>query len=146
MKKILFVLLGIFVANVAYKFQSDESSNPLSKALSNNVKQILRANTKTDSPQNSPSQESLQAPKLMGAKDATYEEAKPNQENKALKKVSNLQLKKSKNLDNEDIDKELDQYFEEGERVADDDSELGSAYRAEVRMETRKLQKKLISQ
>ncbi|MEC9284156.1 MAG: hypothetical protein VX642_15680 [Bdellovibrionota bacterium] len=140
MKKVLFVLLGIFVANVVYKFQSDESNNPLSKVLSNNVKEILRANTKVDSP------EGKQSSKFLEAKEAFNREAKPSSKNESLKQVTNLQLKKSKVMNNEDIDKELDEYFEEGERLAEEDSELGSAYRAEVRLETRKLQKKLISQ
>lgn len=48
-------------------------------------------------------------------------------------------------LNPEDVESEISQYFDEEEESADD-IDLGSAYRAEIRNETRKLQKKLIRQ
>lgn len=147
MKKVLFVLAGVFVANVIYKFSFEDSNHPLTKHISNNVKELLKANSMNDSEeqQQADNNEPLKAPNQLGSKDATNAEAKSETSDK-IEQVTNLKLKKSKSLNNDELDKELDEYFGEGEALAEEDSELGSAYRAEVRLEARKLQKKLIQQ
>lgn len=64
---------------------------------------------------------------------------------KAIAAPKNLKNLKARNANDEQLDKEISTFFNETD---EDDSELGlgSAYRAEIRQESRKLRKKLIHQ
>ena len=128
MKKILFVLVAVFVGNAILNFKSDNSNSDLKNQISNTINKDA----------NSPESHDLKAKEQM-------QEAKLKQQ-KLKMEVKNLEISSDKALLTADaLDQELEEYFGENDKDGIND-DLGSAYRAEVRVESRKLQKDLISQ
>lgn len=129
MQKFLILLVGIFIGNALMNFRAPSSSLPnteeIKSAISGEFKKLPHGESKAAV---------LDAEKIKKAQTQAKE--------KQRLQIKNL---KTEDMSAEVVEKEISEYFGE-EELDEDDVNLGSAYRAEVRQESRELQKKLIRQ
>jgi hypothetical protein len=123
-QKFLILLVGIFVGNTLMNFNS-------SKNDAVNSQEKLKNSFVGEFTNESPKEAEEEVRKAL-----------PAPQPKAPQ-IKSVQMENG--LNPEDVESEITQYFNE-EDENDDDIDLGSAYRAEIRNESRKLQKKLIRQ